>query len=115
MSIPNQRKNVSEKKKKENRDLAINSLVAELTAAGAPGEAVQLYTMQIDGCNWAWLVGSAAADLLQQNGEITSDEVFQVALAFAKNIAMKITHAPPKTQGGLLVPTPQIPPGASLN
>lgn len=95
-----------------NRAQVIEDVVKELTATGAPGNVVQLYTMQLDSCNCAWIVGKAAAKLLEMNGEIEEDQVFQVSMDFARAVAAKITHGPPQ-QGkqGIVIPVPSVPDG----
>jgi len=94
----------------DNRAKAINEVVEELKATGAPGNVVQLYTIQVDSCYCAWIVGKAAAKLLEMNGEIEEGQVFRVSMDFARAVAAKITHGPPQ-QGkqGLVIPMPSLP------
>lgn len=94
----------------DNRDKAINDVVEELSATGAPGNVVQLYSMQMDSCYCAWIIGKAAAKLLEMNGEIEEAQIFEVSLAFARTVATKITHGPPQQgKGGLVIPMPSLP------
>ena len=102
--------------KAEIREKMIKEMVSELKETGAPANVVQLYAMQIDNCACAWVVAKAAAKQLHQNGDIESDQIFEVTLELAKIVAMKITHGPPKQPGGgLLVPPTQLPGDITLN
>ena len=76
------------------RDKVVNEFVKHLTADGAPGEVVLIYKAMGDGCYCAFCAGKMAAQRMELEGDIEQDQVFEVAMEFAKIIAMKITLAP---------------------
>lgn len=100
-----------------NRDKVINEFVQHLTADGAPGEVVSIYKMMGDGCYCAFAAGKMAAQRMELEGDIEADQVFEIAMEFAKIIAMRITLGPQPSQvmkpqigvpGGNIVDLPRV-------
>lgn len=87
-----------------NRDKVVNDFVEHLTADGAPGEVVSLYKTMADGCYCSFAAGKMVAQRMELEGDIKANQVFVVAMEFAKIIAMKITLAPQASQ--LMTPQP---------
>lgn len=87
-----------------NRDKVVNELVEHLTEDGAPGEVISIYKTMADGCYCAFVAGKMAAQRMELEGDIKPDQVLEVAMEFAKIIAMKITLAPQVS--ALMTPQP---------
>jgi len=77
-----------------NRDKVINALDAHLKADGMPPEIIEVFKIAGDTCYSAFVAGKMAAQRMELEGDIEQDQVFEVAMEFAKIIAMKITLAP---------------------
>ena len=77
-----------------NRERVVNEFVEHLTEDGAPGEVVSIYKSMGDWCYCAFAAGKMAARRMELEGDIKPDQVFEIAMEFAKIIAMKITLAP---------------------
>lgn len=93
-----------EQKTSPNRQKVINDFVEHLNADGTPAQVVEAYTIAGDACYCAYRAGLMAARRMELEGDIMPDQVLEIAMEFAKIIAMKITITPQPSQ----LMTPQI-------
>ena len=70
---------------------------------GAPEEVIDLWGVQGGLCYSAFLTGKMAAKLMVLDGDITEDQVVEVAMEWAKLLVMKISYKPPTQRTSDLV------------
>lgn len=96
-----------------NRDKVVNDFVEHLAPDGVPGEVMSIYKAMGDACYCAFVAGKMAAQRMQLEGDIEADHVLEIAMEFAKIIAMKVTLAPQPS--ALMRPQVGTPAGKIMN
>jgi len=97
--------------KKTPRAQIIDDIVEKFKAEGMADQLVELYTMQVDTCYWAYLAGNATARRMMMEGLIGIDLVHETAMEFTRILVMKITVDVTPRPGDLVIPKPQVPSG----
>lgn len=82
----------------QNRARVVDAFVKHLSADRVPGEVIAVYKALGDGCYCAFAAGKMVAQRMELEGDIKADQVFEIAMEFAKIMAMKITVAPQPSQ-----------------
>lgn len=91
-------KDQAQQKTSPNREKVINEFLEHLNADGTPGEVVLAFKILGESCFYAYQAGLMAARRMELEQQIRPEQVFEVAMEFAKIIAMKITITPQPSQ-----------------
>lgn len=96
-----------------NKTKVIEELTQAFKEDDAPPELIQLWQVQGDMCYAAFLAGKMVAKRMFLEGDITEDQITEVAMEWAKLLVMKVSYKPveppPTPKYGIITPEQQGP------